>query len=132
MCAIQRVNRQDKILYLSAFEQGMVVDARSNGLSVSRTAMLLGFSRSTVSRVYQEWSTTQRTSSRTTGREECVLGRKQLVDDRGRRRTARVMQANRQATYRQITAQYNSGVQNGISECTTRRSMSQMGSTPIT
>ena len=29
---------------------------------VSRTATLLGFSRSTVSPVYQEWSPTQRTS----------------------------------------------------------------------
>ena len=53
-----------------AFEQDMVVagDSRT-GLSVSRTAMLLGFSRSTVSCVYQEWSTTQRTSNQldTTG-----------------------------------------------------------------
>jgi predicted transcriptional regulator len=40
----------------------MVVGARRTGLSVSRIAMLLGFSLSTVSRVYQEWSTTQRTS----------------------------------------------------------------------
>ena len=48
--------------YLSALEQGMVVDARCTGLSVSRAAMLLGFSCSTLSRVYQ-WSTTQRTSS---------------------------------------------------------------------
>ena len=47
---------------LSAFERGMVVGARCAGLSVSRTATLLGFSRSTVSRVYQGWSTTQRTS----------------------------------------------------------------------
>ena len=38
---------------LSAFELGMVVGARHTGLSVSRTAMLLGFSRSTVSRVYR-------------------------------------------------------------------------------
>jgi hypothetical protein len=43
---------------VSAFELGMVLGAMRTGLSVSRTAMLLGFSRSTVSRVYQEWSTT--------------------------------------------------------------------------
>jgi hypothetical protein len=59
MCAIQRVNGQDK----SAFERGMGVGARGTGFSVSRTAPLLGFSRSTVSRVYEEWSTIQRTSS---------------------------------------------------------------------
>ena len=41
----------------------MVVSARRTGLSVSRTAMLLGFSHSTVSRLYQERSTTQSTSS---------------------------------------------------------------------
>jgi predicted transcriptional regulator len=37
---------------LSAFEQGMVVGARRTGVRVSRTEKLLGFSRSTVSRVY--------------------------------------------------------------------------------
>ncbi|CDQ74375.1 unnamed protein product [Oncorhynchus mykiss] len=47
----------------SAFERGMVVGARCTGLSVSRTATLLGFSHRMVSPVYQEWSTTQRTSS---------------------------------------------------------------------
>ena len=46
--------------YLSAFELDMVVGARHTGLSVSRTAALLGFSHSTVLR---EWSTTQKTSS---------------------------------------------------------------------
>ena len=34
---------------LSAFEWGMVVGDRGTGLSVSRTAMLLGFSRLTIS-----------------------------------------------------------------------------------
>ena len=55
------VNQQTK--YLSAFEWDMVVGARRTGLCVSRTAKLLGFSRSTVSRLYQEWSTTQMTTS---------------------------------------------------------------------
>ena len=41
----------------------MVVGARHTCLSVSRTATLLGFSSYTVSRVYQELSTIQRTSS---------------------------------------------------------------------
>ena len=48
---------------LSAFERGMVVGAMRTGLSMSRTATLLGFSHSTVSCVYQEWYTAQRTSS---------------------------------------------------------------------
>jgi hypothetical protein len=50
--------------YLSAFELGMVVGAKRTSMSVSRTATLLYCSHSrTVSHVYQEWSTTQRTSS---------------------------------------------------------------------
>jgi hypothetical protein len=52
MCAIQRVKGQDKRFTLSTFELGMVVGARRT--SVSRTATLLGFSHSTVSRVYQD------------------------------------------------------------------------------
>jgi hypothetical protein len=49
--------------YLSAFERGMVVGARCTGFSVSTTETPLGFSRSTVSSVHQEWSITQKTSS---------------------------------------------------------------------
>ena len=47
--------------YWSTFDQGMV-GTRLTSLSVSRTATLLGISHS-VSRVCEEWSTTQRTSS---------------------------------------------------------------------
>ncbi len=39
---------------LSDFERGMVVDARRTGLSISETADLLGFSLTTISRVYRE------------------------------------------------------------------------------
>ena len=55
-----------------------------------------------------------------------VLWAKKQADERGRKRVARIVQANRRATNRQM-AQYNSGVQNSISECTTRRSLSRMG-----
>ncbi len=41
---------------LSDFERGMVVGVRRAGLSISKTADLLGFSRTTISRVYRELS----------------------------------------------------------------------------
>uniref|UniRef100_A0A4W5R9C3 Acidic leucine-rich nuclear phosphoprotein 32 family member n=1 Tax=Hucho hucho TaxID=62062 RepID=A0A4W5R9C3_9TELE len=107
---------------LREFERGMIVGARRAGSSISQTAALLGFSRTTVSVVYREWRDKQKTSS-----QRQSSGRKQLVDKKGRRRLERIVQANRRATIRQITAQYNSGVQNSISERTTRRSLSRMG-----
>ncbi len=48
---------------LSDFERGMFVGARWVGLSISKTADLQGFSRTTISRVYREWLEKEKISS---------------------------------------------------------------------
>uniref|UniRef100_A0AAR2KZW8 Transposase IS30-like HTH domain-containing protein n=1 Tax=Pygocentrus nattereri TaxID=42514 RepID=A0AAR2KZW8_PYGNA len=85
---------------LSGFERGVVVGARRAGLSISETADLLGFSRTTISRVYRERSEKEEISS-----ERQLYGRKCLVDVRGQRRMGRLVPDDRKATGTQINKQ---------------------------
>ncbi len=52
--------------------------------------------------------------------ERQLCGWKCLVDVRGQRRMVRLVREDRKATVTQITTRYNQGMQNTISECTTR------------
>ncbi len=108
---------------LSDFERRMFIGARRAGLSISETADLLGFSHSTICRVYREWSEKEKISS-----ERQLCGRKCLVDVRGQRRMGRLVRDDRKTTETQITTRYNQDLQNTISEHTTHRTLKQMGS----
>ena len=102
---------------LSDFDHGMIVGARQGGLSISETADLLGFSRTTVSRVCREWCEKKKHPVSSSS-----AGQKCLVNERGQRRRARLVKADRKVTVMQITTHYNSGMQKSISEHTTQTS----------
>ncbi len=72
--------------------------------------------------VYREWSEKEKMSS-----ERQLCGRKCRVNVRGQRRMGRLVRNDRKATVTQITTRYNQGMQNSISERTTRRTLKQMG-----
>jgi len=48
---------------LGNFDHGMAFGGRRAGLSISQSAQLLGFLRTTISRVYKDWCEKGKTSS---------------------------------------------------------------------
>ncbi|ROL41229.1 hypothetical protein DPX16_10381 [Anabarilius grahami] len=75
------VKRKD----LSEFDKSQIVMARRLGQSISKTAALVGCSRSAVVSIYQKWSKEGTVWNRRQGH-----GRPRLIDARGERRLARV------------------------------------------
>ncbi len=96
----------------------MVVGLRRAGLSISKTADLLGFPRTTISTVYREWYEKEKISS-----EQQSCGQRCLVDVR---RMSRLVRDDRKATVTQVNTRYTQGMQKIISEHTTRRTLKQM------
>ena len=67
-------------------DRGMIVGARQSGLSISETADLLGFSRTTVFNVCTEWCLNQKTSVNC--RQKCS------VNESGHGRKAKVVKGD--------------------------------------
>ncbi len=86
---------------LSDFERGIVVGARRAGLSISKTAEPLGFSHTTISRIYRELSEKDKISS-----EQQLCGQKCIFDVIGEWTNWLEMKA----TVTQITTRYNQGM----------------------
>ncbi|ROL55101.1 hypothetical protein DPX16_0796 [Anabarilius grahami] len=82
---------------LSEFDKDQIVMARRLGQSISKTADLVGCSRSAVVSIYQKCSKEGTVVNRRQGH-----GRPRLNDARGERRLARVVRSNRRASVAQI------------------------------
>ena len=107
---------------LTDFERGMLVGARRMGHAISDIVREFNIPRSTVSRVCREYRISGITSHH--GQRS---GRPRALNDRDRRRLRRVVNANRQATLRQITAEINVGRTRDVSGRTVRRNLSSLG-----
>ncbi|KAK3528007.1 hypothetical protein QTP86_013117 [Hemibagrus guttatus] len=103
---------------LSEFDKGQIVVARRLDQSISKTAALVGCSRSAVVSIYQKWSKEGTVVNRQQGH-----GRSGLI---GERRLARVIRSNRRATVAQIAEELNTGSDRKVSEYTVH------DSTPLT
>jgi len=107
---------------LSEFDKDQIVMARWLGQSNSKTAALVGCSRSAVVSIYQKCSKEGTAVNRRQGH-----GRPRFIDARGERRLACVVRSNRQATVAQIAQEVNAGSDRKMSEYTVHHSLMHMG-----
>ncbi|KAK3570280.1 hypothetical protein QTP86_017208 [Hemibagrus guttatus] len=89
---------------LSEFDKGQIVMARPLDQSISKTAALVGCSRSAVVSISIKRSKEGTVMNRRQGH-----GQPRLIDARGERRTDRVVRSNRRATVDEIAEEVNAG-----------------------
>ncbi|GBO18417.1 hypothetical protein AVEN_216841-1 [Araneus ventricosus] len=107
---------------LDAFDRGQIVGARRLGHSISEIVRELRFSRSTVSRVYREYTGGgQKISNRANCKGQLAL------NEHGVRRLSRIVRSQRSQTLAQITTQLNEGASRTVSERTMQYSLHRMG-----
>ena len=91
------------------------------GLSISETADP-GFSRTTVSRVYENGAKNKKHPVSSSS-----AGQKHVGNERGQRRRAGLVEADRKVTVTQIITHYNSDMQKSICPCTIRQTSKWIG-----
>ncbi|GFT25186.1 HTH_Tnp_Tc3_2 domain-containing protein [Trichonephila clavipes] len=100
-----------KLPGLDAFDRGQIVGARCMGHSSFEIVRQLGFSRLTVSRVYQECTDGgQKTSDRANCKGQSAL------TVRGKRRLKYIVRSQRSQTLAQIITQLNDGISRTVSK----------------
>ncbi|KAK3574399.1 hypothetical protein QTP86_006621 [Hemibagrus guttatus] len=97
---------------LCEFDKGQIVMARQLDQSISKTAALVGCSRSAVVSIHQKWSKVGTVVNRRQGH-----GRPRLTDAQGERRLAHVFRSNRRATVAQIAEEVNAGSDRKPTKC---------------
>ncbi|GBO33698.1 hypothetical protein AVEN_67242-1 [Araneus ventricosus] len=103
---------------MSDVQRGMIFGALLAGAPVSRTANLMGVSRTTVSRVMPAYTKLGKVASA-----KHNSGQKSKLTDRDRRALKRIVARKRKTTLPQITTEMNTHLQNPVSTKSIQREL---------